>query len=367
MAQTGRDSNYLPALDGLRFLAFLLVFCHHQILFSYLPGLHVLYTHGWIGVDLFFVLSAYLLTHLLCVEFRQTNGIDIRKFYLRRILRIWPLYFAFILFSLTVYAFVHKDFPSDVLSRIAGLFTLSDNLFAASRGYNPLPFAGHLWTIAYEEQFYLFIPFAVIWIMRRPQWRGVGLLIFVLLLFNIIRWWFITADVQHPAIWVLPVTHFESIVVGVALGTGGMDLLMKKIRPTAALVVAFIFFAIIYALPPIDEISYHLPITYTCIGLCTASLLVAVMKSVRLSRMFSTRVLVFLGKRSYGLYIFHLLGTGVAEFVIAHVHQVPSGAIFFFVYSLVFTITAAILSYRFLETPFLKWKHKFEIVSSRPV
>ncbi len=86
---------YLPEVDGLRFFAFLLVFIHHfrvseNVFFKYL------HEFGWVGVDLFFLLSAFLLTYLLRREYSEKNNINIRFFFIRRVLRIWPLYFIYI-------------------------------------------------------------------------------------------------------------------------------------------------------------------------------------------------------------------------------------------------------------------------------
>jgi peptidoglycan/LPS O-acetylase OafA/YrhL len=366
MHQVNTERDYIPALDGLRFVAFLLVFCHHQELFARIPGLSFLYTRGWIGVDLFFALSAYLLTHLLSTEFRKTNTISIKKFYLRRILRIWPLYFSFIGLSVAIYFFYRHSFSSEILLRIAGLFTLTDNVLSATEGYNPLPFAKHLWTIAYEEQFYIFIPLVVLWLMRSRTGFGIFLLVLVFILFNGIRLWFIHEEIPHPAIWVLPVTHFESIVLGVVLGAGGMDFVARKISPAMAPVIAVIAFILICIAAPLDEIDYHLVLTYPCVGVFTSMIVYASLKNDGLNRFLATRAMVFFGKRSYGLYVFHLLGSGAANLGVGHVDGVPS-ALASFIYALAFTITAAIFSYEYLETPFLRWKRKFEIISSRPI
>lgn len=94
---------YFPELDGLRFFAFLLVFVHHHILLKKVPIFSILHTEGWVGVDLFFALSAFLFTKLLIAEYNKTKTISFRKFYIRRIFRIWPIYFLFIGFSVALY------------------------------------------------------------------------------------------------------------------------------------------------------------------------------------------------------------------------------------------------------------------------
>ncbi|HOO67414.1 MAG TPA: acyltransferase [Bacteroidales bacterium] len=155
---TSEQIFYYPELDGLRFLAFFLVFVHHQNLFRNVPYLSTLKEFGWVGVDLFFALSAFLFTRLLVAEYNKTQSISFKKFYLRRIFRIWPIYFIFIGFALACFVVLRNgELTRDINIRLIGLLAFSDNIFTAVKGYIPLPWANHLWTIAYEEQFYLFL------------------------------------------------------------------------------------------------------------------------------------------------------------------------------------------------------------------
>src|ERR1700761_517725 len=119
--QTPLPRFYRPELDGLRFVAFLLVFCDHSALKvtdwsgigDWFPAV---VSGGRFGVDLFFILSAYLITELLRREKLATGSVDIRGFYLRRILRIWPLYFAFVGFWFLAQGFTSsKSFPTPAL------------------------------------------------------------------------------------------------------------------------------------------------------------------------------------------------------------------------------------------------------------
>ena len=123
---------YVPALDGLRFLAFFLVFIHHTPLFNNFIYVY-LNTYGWIGVDIFFALSAFLLSHLLRIEFIQYNHIDKKKFFLRRALRIWPIYFIYLFFS---------ELPDKHLM----LFT--SNIYAVVKNVS----VGHIWTISLKNK-----------------------------------------------------------------------------------------------------------------------------------------------------------------------------------------------------------------------
>lgn len=127
-----RNRFYLPELDGLRLVAFMLVFIHHTDLFLYLPYLSVFHHFGWIGVDLFFALSAYLFGRLLSIEYQQQKTISFRNFYLRRVFRIFPLYFFVTLNALALTACLNRQ-AIDIF-RIIGLITFTDNISRPSAG-----------------------------------------------------------------------------------------------------------------------------------------------------------------------------------------------------------------------------------------
>lgn len=360
-------TNYFPEIDGLRFMAFILVFIHHQSIFATIPYLSVLNSHGWIGVDLFFGLSAFLFTKLLSKEYDKTKTISFKKFYLRRILRIWPIYFLIIGLSVIVYFIIGGTVNKMFLVRLIGMFTFSENIITAIYNYNPLPFIAHLWTITYEEQFYLFIPLIILSLVRAPLKTKIISLCTILLILNLIRIVFIMNNVPHPAIWVLPITHFESIVFGIVVGFGGFDFLIKRINSTLIGIIGIALFLTIVCMPGFDIITYWLIPGYTIVGLSTTLILISVLNNKFLKTFFSNNILVFLGKRSYGLYVYHLLGNSFAVKFSKHVTIFPSNSAAILLYSLSFTIIASILSYKFIETPFLKLKKRFEIIESRPI
>jgi len=361
------DRIYYPELDGLRFIAFLLVFIHHHHLFTKIPCLSFLKTHGWIGVDLFFVLSAFLFTHLLIAEFHKTNTISFRKFYARRAFRIWPAYVVLITISIVSYVIANGLMSKSNDARIFGLCTFTDNIMSAMYGYNPVPYTAHLWTIAYEEQFYAVIPPIILWLVRATVRLKIVFLVVIVALLNIIRVIMIAHNVPHPAIWVLPVTHFESIVLGVVIGFGGFDSLLKKMSAAMVGLMGIFFFVGLCLLPKITITSYWLIVSYAAVGLSTSCVLLSVLNSDVLRGMLSHKVFVFLGKRSYGLYLYHTLGNGFASYLIARSEIVPSNALASFIYSFAFTVSMSIVSYRLIETPFLRMKRAFEVIMARPI
>ncbi len=361
-----KKKMYFPELDGLRFFAFLLVFVHHYSSYANIP-LSVFAEFGWVGVDLFFVLSAFLFTKLLIAEFNKTGGISFMKFYMRRIFRIWPIYFLFIAFSIACYIYKYDVLDEHLKLRIIGLFTFSDNIFTAIYGLNKMPYIAHLWTITYEEQFYIFIPLLILILIRSSRRKQIIILISFMVLFNLTRLYMIITEVPHPAIWVLPVTHFESIVLGLVLGFGGFDSMRKKLNPLLIGLFGVLCFILLCALPNVHDITHWLTLSYALVGFSTLFVLIAVSDSPLLKKFFSIKLFVFLGKRSYGLYLYHLLGNRVAVFIIDNFPFLPSNKLASFFYSLTFTIVVSVISYKLIETPFLKLKKKFEVVSSRPI
>src|SRR6202789_3606958 len=165
---------YQPELDGLRFYAFLGVFvCHtlpvHE---TFYRGLHMPLPWLWVplvlsgsaGVDLFFALSAFLITSLLLRERQETGGISLRSFYIRRILRIWPLYFLLIALGVVLaHTSADQNLP---WYYVAGyLLFLGNWVQAVFGGPNSICFP--LWTVSIEEQFYLVWPLAAKMLKRR--------------------------------------------------------------------------------------------------------------------------------------------------------------------------------------------------------
>jgi peptidoglycan/LPS O-acetylase OafA/YrhL len=353
---------YFPELDGLRFLAFLLVFIHHNRLFT--QFLSPLRTNGWIGVDLFFVLSAYLFTRILIAEYNKTGTINYRKFLIRRIFRIWPVYYLLVALCFVWYLKIN-GFNQLGLIRLVGLSTFTDNILAAFYGdYNRIFCISHLWTIGYEEQFYIFVPLIIYYLIRsKYKWHWI---IGAAVLQNLVRLIFIAQHVPHPAIYVLPITHFESIILGIVIGFGGFDKLLGKVNAAIIGLAGIALFICLQWTTEVTASGYGLILTYTFAGISTSFVLFAVLHTEWLKKFLSNQVLVFLGKRSYGLYLFHCIANSLAETAIRKA-WIPASNFSYFIYSLVMTIIFAILSYKLIETPFLKLKKKYEVVESRPI
>lgn len=365
-----KSSVYYPALDSLRFLAFLLVLIHHVPFAKRVPAWVVLHDYGWMGVDLFLCLSAFLFAKLLFVEFQERGDIHIRFFYLRRLLRIWPLYFFFIgvMFAYSVWT---NGWQASTVIRSIGLFTFTDNLFTlAYQSYNKLPYSDHLWTISYEEQFYLIIPWALRILYRLKAATVAFILGGLLVLGLVFRAIFIHYKMGYLGIWVLPLTHFESILGGLAIGL--FDKYLNKTSSWIYLIAGLIALGLVTMLPNLQIVQWQLMLTYLLVGVGVSCLLLAVIGDGLgpISHLLKHPTLRYLGKISYGLYVYHFVGRALSINIVNMF--VPSERALVYpitvlITTLLVTILISMLSYEILEKAFLKMKERFTVIYSRPV
>jgi len=366
-------SFYRPELDLVRFIAFLLVFLHHTLprkgLIPHLgPQLSALVTSlaraCGIGLCLFFALSAFLITELLVREKIANCKLEIKAFYIRRALRIWPLYFLGLGIGVALTLF--KPAPG-VLERYAAYAVLAGNWYCAahiaSAGKSPMEI---LWSISVEEQFYLFWPWVAAKARRVMQIAAIVLLAAssaaILVLVRI--------GADTDAAW------FNSFVEFGFFGVGAMLSLQLRGRVpkwSAALrtVVALSAFALWFVASFVFHIKDSGPATsglnlllgYFAVELGCVLFLLSLMG---ISPKKVPRPLIYLGRISFGLYVFHVLGLHLSSSILQRLGADHS-AIFTAVLGLAITISFASLSYRFYETPFFKLKKRLEVVNSRPI
>lgn len=370
---------YRPELDSLRFFAFLAVFLFHvtprdPASYSHyplvprpvVPWLCGIAGAGAFGVDLFFALSAYLITGLLLREKEVRGHIDVRAFYARRILRIWPLYFLFIAVAAAVPIWDHtQKLP---LPYVAGYLLLAGNWIYAFKGL-PASVAIPLWSISIEEQFYLFWPPILRRITRR---KLVYAVIALLLLANLARIALVMAHASGAAIEYNTFARIDPIALGILLAC-----LFKDRSPRFSPALRFaLAFAAVSTLAVIGTYA-HLnaprsvaPVVGTLVGrplvaVAAGTLLAAFIGAAGPARILTSRGLVYLGKISYGLYVYHMAGVLIAEHILrtnsAGGHR--GAALLGFL----LTIAFSAISYRWFESPFLRLKDRFAVIRSRPV
>jgi peptidoglycan/LPS O-acetylase OafA/YrhL len=368
-----RRAFYRPELDVLRFFAFFAVFLYH---FSRPTELYVqhgvprfmaalgngLMQGGVFGVDLFFVLSAYLITELLLREKDECGSLDVRGFYLRRILRIWPLYFFYIALALLP---VFNRRHAFTWPHAAAFVLLAGNWSIIAWGW-PIPsIVGPLWTVSIEEQFYLAWPPIVRKLSRRGIfWSAVAMLV----ISNLTRVAMVAWHGGTNSVWCNTLGRLDPIVAGIVLALilhGTIPKFHPLLR-VAMLVCGIAPLALVSVYWHIHE-PERLEWIPTLLGFpvvavsCTLILLAALGVSFRMPRS-----LLYLGKISYGLYVYHALGNVLSGAVIP-VHSSFLQLALRPIVALFITILLAATSYAFLETPFLKLKRRFAHIQSRPL
>jgi peptidoglycan/LPS O-acetylase OafA/YrhL len=376
------DRFYRPELDVLRFAAFLCVFaCHSIPAVSSDHGsagkwLMALKDAGNFGVCIFFLLSSYLITELLRREILKTAGIHLKSFYVRRILRIWPLYFT-ILIAYLVLGKLHPSLAMESGRTVANLL-LVGNWYIFFHPFITSPLRA-LWSISVEEQFYLAWPT----IAKLGGLKGIAILSGVLILLSMLTIGEVSARRFDPSVtvWVNSFVQFQFFSLGALVAfylSGGAPRLGRFSRCVllasgpACWLLASGLFEIKRSNVTRSPLSMIAGYEVAAIGTVLIFIAVLGMESKVLPKSF-----IYLGKISYGLYVFHETGFLVADNVekivyklSANSHIVLPKALLFMAnktVALAATIALAMVSYRFLETPFLNLKRRFTSIRSRSV
>ena len=351
---------YFPAIDGLRFLAFLLVFFNHS---RSLTSNFLSYI-GWSGVELFFLLSGFLLTKLLLAEYNQATSIQLYKYFIRRILRIWPLYFIYLLF-IVLASLLMIDCPLSVPRLLSNIF-FYDNIITVFNGFNLNLASGHLWSISLEEQYYLVLPF-LIPLLAKQTTRKVNLFIIVsFLLLLTSRYLLSLSGVNYSFIYVLPFSA-DSFLAGIIPGLGMYDVWLKKINSTLAFVIGSCLLALLYFLPPRTVMNPNQVLIYFIPAVAFSFIFISIVYTERglLYWLFSNKLIRYLGKISFGLYVFHVIANRITYYVFHKLNEPVD--IRGFIFSLFITILLAILSYELIEKHFLKIKNRFTVIKNRDI
>ena len=343
---------HIKQLDGLRGIAILFVLFLH--LFNY-GFLQQIFYFGWTGVDLFFVLSGFLITGILLDTKHRKDYF--RSFWLRRILRIFPLYYA----VLIVFAFIAPHFgPTKWFATYQLYFwTYTSNYLILQKGFfTPL---GHLWSLAIEEQFYILWP-VLVWLLKPKQLISVSIL---LILAGIIIRYF---SENEYIIYGLPFAHADGLMVG-----GIFAMLIRWRRQplfnhintiflvSLSILIVYVTGYLVYYGIDQKSIFAGLPFTFTLVAVFFGSFLIMSLKHARLEKILSYPLLLFFGKYSYGMYVFNSILFHFSNW--AGTDRLPvNQKLLVYLGVFILTIILSYCSYEFFEIRFLRLKKKLEVL-----
>jgi peptidoglycan/LPS O-acetylase OafA/YrhL len=338
------ETSYIPALDGVRAIAVTAVLLYH-LSYGHLSG-------AFLGVDVFFVLSGFLISRLLIDEYDRTRDIGFRRFYLRRVFRLYPALVAAVLLSGLLWPLITPP----RLGEEGWLRTVPPILLYYA---NAVP--GHLgnmeptWSLAVEEQFYIVWPI-VLWLLLRNgrTWILVAFPIVVGVASALHR---ISAIQSHPLpdVYVSTLARLDPLMVGalIAILFARTSYRSSPRTQTIGVAVGLLACAAAFLLGSITNPStYRL---FSAMALAAGVLVAAVVQPRPrnvIDTILGSAPLTWVGKRSYGIYLYHMpVAMAVASF--RHSSR-PKDILLMMAAQLVLIFAISALSYRFVEQPFLR-------------
>ena len=373
----------IKALDGLRGIAVLLVIASHFFPYPLHPNgiLERLYAglinFGYSGVDLFFVLSGFLITRILISTRRRQSYFS--SFYVRRILRIWPLYFSLCIATIVVIPaipqFASHHFFSTERGSSAYYWLFLNNFWSV------LPIRGYIflavtWSLAMEEQFYLVWPL-IIWFFtpRRAFHVAVGMIFGTAILRNVLYYGF---GVSGEALYYDTFTHLDGLALGIFTAIvweapskykSVLRFLSSQLVVTIPVLAGVVIYSALFPVTGLekpDEMAFQplmLTVGYTLTAFVYAGILVIFLTNER-SRVLVHPVLQRVGKYSYAMYLFHFPVWYIGSMLLHDVFLIETGpdierTPLKFAVGIVGTYLAAALSWRLLEGPINALKARF--------
>jgi peptidoglycan/LPS O-acetylase OafA/YrhL len=375
-----KKHKHLPALDGVRGVAVLMVFLVHygggaksSNLFLHIVGVSV--QAGWSGVTLFFILSGFLISGILWDARNEQHYW--RNFYTRRTLRIFPLYYASLLLVFVTAAVAGKALFCLTHIYVFALYLQNIPLpFGAGNLGSPLVLA-HFWSLAVEEQFYLLWPFLLTRVKTLDHARRLCLGIFVFsAVFRIAAWYLLPAEPDPTGISAPRVFHSAygftlsragELAAGAYLAMAYRDpILWTRVRSMAPYICAFglggFLLSAASAHTLTDDTAANFMVGLPCITIGLAALIVLTVGNGLANRMFRLKPLRWLGGISYGFYVFHVLFTPLFARIVTRISPHASSNMNFglnFIVAGSLSVALAWLSFRFFESRFLRRRSHF--------
>ncbi|MBS1636899.1 MAG: acyltransferase [Bacteroidetes bacterium] len=371
---------YFENLDGLRFLCFLSVFFFHSFHteFDYIKSTgtyhfikHDIFGNGNLGVNFFFVLSGFLITYLLIEEKKLNGQIDIKKFWIRRILRIWPLFYLCVIIGFFIFPILKSAFgqqPNETAS-IWYYLTFTNNFDFIKKGLPDASILGVLWSVAIEEQFYFVWPIILYFLPVQKYWIAFTTVIIGSLIFRAAN----NNYLMHEY-------HTLSCIGDMAVGALGAWLIQtnsafkNRIQNLAPVYISLIYISFLTIFLFRDEIlSGNLPLLSVMERPIIAFIILLIIleqcfSEKSLFKMSRFRLFTKLGTISYGLYCLHFVGILIVT-TLTKKYSLNTEMWQVFIldtsFALILTIVISLISYNVYEKPFLKLKDKFAYIKAK--
>ncbi len=388
--------KYIKPFDGLRGIGALFIIAYHW------PGQIIRISHGWEFMQLFFVMSGYLITMVLQEErdkfpFKRYA----LRFYLKRSLRLFPLYFVYLFFWLAVYWLLPDNNPlkegvEEVHRHAAWLFTYTYNFMTMTNFLRDVDYSSgllstHLWTLSLEEQFYLVFPFIVFFLNKAQLRKALLFAVVAAPLLRVICYFVFRHLNPDDPFWIaqnlvrMPFLQMDSLAFGALLAVYKFEKIENpvKIFRWATAGIVLIYAGNILYTKYVQGISYY-ELTFgkkiaenwmthnylfvyiiTMVNAWCALMLLCVIRGHRMSWLLESRPLVFIGRHSYAIYLFHLpllflffaLASAVTPLHDDHKRMLLEIPLFLLYLS--FVCGFAYLSLRYFESWFLKFKNRY--------
>ena len=346
--------KYYPLLDGIRGFAIIIVMLYHCGI-GYCKG-------GCIGVDIFFVLSGFLITSILVAEKDRNGSINFKNFYMRRILRLFPALCLILLFYILLDFILYRPFEH-IREGIAALFyclnwclAFNHNLFVDKQHID----AGHLWSLSIEEQYYFFWPILLGIILNLKKGKNIALVIsFILLCFSVgLRNYLVMEHASIPRLYFGSDTRFDNLILGSLAAIycstyythSGNNL---KWFPY----LGWIGILILIVIGNEEAGSSLYTYGFTLIGILSLTIIIPAVyqQEKSLSNTFlDIPLLKWTGTLSYSLYLWHYPIIKILR--ISHIDFLWGWR--FYIAAIVLSFVAASFSYYAVEKPFLSIKNK---------
>ena len=376
---------YFKNLDSIRFFAALIVYIGHGISpsYQYLPIQNTIWEQflnvisiGPIGVYMFFVLSGFLITYLLISEYEINKKISLKNFYIRRILRIWPLYFLIIVFAFGIIPFItyltgtYKPAPSKIIYYLTFLSNFDIiRLLQNNLGFiNPFPQVV-TWSVSVEEQFYLFWPLIFVFIPKRFWIHSILLVIAGSLFFRLL--YFNNAQILY----------MHTIALLIYLGMGALlayliktshriKHIFENCSTYTHLLLFIISFCFLFWFKALFTFKYGNVVGSIVISLSFALIITAqaITKSKSILNLHNISFANRWGKYTYGIYLIHPIVLVFTNMLIPLMPFPTENFIYSFSNGIVcFPITLFLskLSYKYYESRFLLLKERFTSVETK--